>query len=848
MTVKQLISRWNADPTISSNIYARHTIPARNPASRSFPDSLHPAIVSALIEIGIEELYSHQALAWDNVQAGINIAVSTGTSSGKSLCYNLPILDRVLRDSKSRALYLFPTKALAQDQLKSIVTLTQSIPQKDSSNLPSFAVYDGDTPRNSRPLIRTNARIIISNPDMLHFGILPHHTAWEQFFSNLRFIVIDEIHTYRGVFGSHVANVIRRLKRITNFYGSSLQFILTSATIANPTELAENLVEESVTLLDSDGSSRGKQDIFIYNPPIVDQELGIRRSAIHESVRLADDLLVYDIQSIIFGRSRRTVELILSYLRQKGHSLGIESELGIRGYRSGYLPQERRAIESAIRSGQVKIVVATNALELGIDIGGMEAVILVGYPGTIAATLQQAGRAGRGDATSMAVLIATADPLDQYLALHPEYLFDRSPEQALINPDNLLILLAHIRCAAFELSFDTGENFGSVDAHIVLELLEFLTENQELHQSGARFFWMSDSYPAQSISLRSTTTQNITLKLTNDQKDSNLEDSITLGILDRVSAMWMTHPAAIYLHDGESYYVNELDLEKKIAWLDKIDTDHFTEPRRSTEVQLLDLVWNSKIKGGDKSYGEVNVISQVIGYRMIKWFTHEQIDIRELSLPPTEIETTAYWFSLSEATVNKLRDSELWLNDPNDYGTGWQLERDLARKRDGFTCQVCGASEENRSHDVHHKIPFRAFTNHKQANKPDNLVTLCPKCHRRAETRIQMRSGLAGTAYVFRHLAPLFLMCDSRDLGVHSDPKSRLSEGAPSIIIYDQIPAGIGLSQRLYEVHKELVGRALELVTSCSCPNGCPSCVGPLSEGGLGGKPETQALLKELSG
>jgi DEAD/DEAH box helicase domain-containing protein len=847
MVVKKLISRWNADPTISANIYARHTIPAKKPETSSIPESIHPAIVSALNEKGIIGLYSHQANAWDLVQAGDNIVVSTGTSSGKSLCYNLPIVDRVLRDSDLRALYLFPTKALAQDQLQALEFLAHSITQEVVTNPPSFAVYDGDTPRNSRPIIRTNASIIISNPDMLHYGILPHHTAWEQFFSNLKFIVIDEIHIYRGVFGSHVANIIRRLKRITKFYDSSLQFILTSATIANPTEFAEHLVEEKVSLIDFDGSSRGKQDIFIYNPPIIDLELGIRRSAIHESVRLADDFLAYDIQSIIFGRSRRTVELILAYLRQKGQTLGVESEVEIRGYRSGYLPHQRRAIERGIRRGEVKVVVATNALELGIDIGGMEAVILVGYPGTIAATLQQAGRAGRGEAASIAVLVTTADPLDQYLALHPEYLFDRSPEQALINPDNLIILLAHIQCAAFELNFDTGENFGTVDAQIVQEFLDILTENRELHKSGERYFWMADSYPAQNISLRSTTTQNVTLQV-HDHKNSSSEESTTLGILDRVSAMWMTHPNAIYLHEGESYYVNELDLENNIAWLDKTETDYFTEPRRSTDVHLLDRLWNSDVIGGKKSYGEVNVISQVIGFRMLKWFTHQQIDIRELSLPPTEIETTAYWLSLSENTVNKLRNSELWLNDPNDYGLDWQIQRDLSRERDGFICQGCGAPEANRAHDVHHIIPFRTFTNHKHANQIDNLVTLCPKCHRRAETSIRVRSGLAGAAYVFRHLAPLFLMCDRRDLGVHSDPKSRLSEGAPSIIIYDQIPAGIGLSQRLYEVHKELVGRALELVTFCKCPNGCPSCVGPLSEGGQGGKPETRALLKELSG
>jgi len=867
MSTKKLISRWNADPTIASNIYAKHSFPARASDTRPFPSTLHPAIVNALKRNGIEALYSHQLVAWDCMENLQSIVVATGTSSGKSLCYNIPIVDRFLNDPSMRALYLFPTKALAQDQAQILSNLTDQISNElitedshnhlhDSPELSRghlgepnpISVYDGDTPTKSRPLIRSNARIILTNPDMLHYGILPQHTFWDTYFSNLNYIVIDEIHTYRGVFGSHVANVIRRLKRITNFYGGKLQFILTSATIANPVELAERLIEESVILLDTDGSSRGDQEFIIYNPPIVNQELGLRRSAIHESIRLADDLLAYDIQSIIFGRSRRTIELILSYLRDKGHASDMKNQEFIRGYRSGYLPGQRRAIEQGIREGVVKVVVATNALELGIDIGGMGAVLMVGYPGTIAATLQQAGRAGRGEKSSLAILVATADPLDQFLALHPEFIFERAPEQALIDPDNLLILLAHIKCAAFELSFEHGENFGLAEPQVVQEILEFLTHNGELHESGERYFWMVDQSPAQAISLRSTTTDNVTLQIAVDQLNDNSSRSNTIGVLDKISAMWMAHPNAIYLHEGEPYLVSELDLENNIAWLSKTDSDYFTEPRRSTEIQLLQQISESSVRGAVKSYGEVKVTSQVIGYRLIKWFSHEQIDIRELSLPPTELETTAYWLSLSETTVEMLRESELWKNDPNDYGPEWNKKRQQVRARDGYRCQICGAQEAKRSFDVHHKIPFRMSQIRHQANALENLITLCPRCHRRVERNVRVRSGLAGVAYVFGHLAPLFLMCDIRDIGVHADPNSPLANGNPAIILYDQIPAGIGLSQKLYEFHEQLIGRAVDLVAACNCPNGCPSCVGPGGEHGQGGKIEALAILQELIG
>jgi DEAD/DEAH box helicase domain-containing protein len=500
----------------------------------------------------------------------------------------------------------------------------------------------------------------------------------------------------------------------------------------------------------------------------------------------------------------------------------------------------RREIERGLRGGEVRAVVATNALELGIDIGGMGASILSGYPGTIAATWQQAGRAGRGSDASLAVLVATANPLDQFLAKHPDYFFDRSPEQALINPDNLLILLAHLRCAVFELPFRSGEAFGKVSAEQLSEFLEFLYEEGQIHRSGDKYFWMSDRYPAESISLRSASPQRVLLQIPDE------DTWITIGEVDTESATWMVHPEAIYMHEAQTYLVESLDLDLHQARMRPVDVDYYTEPRSEMTVQLLEIYEEAKIPGGIKTLGEINVTTQTIGFRRIRWFTHEQLGIGDLTLPPTELQTTGYWTALSEETVASLRERGLWTNDPNQYGPNWEVQKAQVRSRDGYRCQVCGIAEEGRAHDVHHKIPFRTFSSYEQANLLHNLVTLCPACHRRVETAVRMRSGLSGVSYAIENLAPFFLMCDTRDLGVHSDPSSPLAEGRPAIVIFDRVPAGIGFSQRLFEIHAELIRQAYELVFRCECTDGCPSCVGPAGENGVGGKQEALALLSEL--
>jgi len=818
-----LLSAWRTSPEIHSQITAWHTLPARPAQWVDFPPALHSALTDSLRERGITALYIHQARAWELAQAQQNFVVVTGTASGKTFCYTLPVLDRMLHDPNARALFLFPTKALAQDQ---VASLTEFFPRF------AIATYDGDTPTNARSQIRAQARIVVSNPDMLHTGILPHHTLWAEFFQHLQFVVLDEMHAYRGVFGSHVANVLRRLKRVAQVYGATPQFILTSATIANPSELAERLIEEEVALVEGDGSSKGEKHFLIYNPPVVNRGLGIRRSALLESTRLAQALLAHDIQTILFARSRRTVELILKYLSNTPSTSG-----QVRGYRSGYLPNERREIERGLRSGAVRAVVATNALELGIDIGGLGAAVLVGYPGTIAATWQQAGRAGRKEEASLAVLVTSADPLDQFLAHHPDYFFERSPEQALIDPNNLLILLQHLRCAAFEVPFESGDAFGRVDASQVAEFLHVLGGQGVLHRSGDKFFWMADQYPAEGTSLRSASADTVVLECEGE----------TIGAVDLASASWMVHPGAIYLHEARTFAVDELDLAHHLARLRAIEVDYYTEPRHETTVQLLDRFAEESALGATKVHGEIAVTTQVVGYRKVRWFTHENLGEGVVSLPPSELHTTAYWLALNETTVDALRTQGLWSNDPNDYGPNWNSQRERARARDHYRCQNCGAPEEGRAHAVHHKIPFRTFSSYEAANDLENLVTLCVTCHGRAETAVRLRSGLAGLSYVLGHLAPLFLMCDARDLGVHSDPRSPLADGRPAVVIYDMIPAGIGLSEKLFELHAELVLRARDLVSECECNDGCPSCVGPGGENGAGGKRETLALLKAIT-
>jgi DEAD/DEAH box helicase domain-containing protein len=875
MTLASLLTRWKTDPATAPNFAAWRTLPP-HPADLVPLPPLPDPLPATLKRRGIHALYSHQFAAFASARRGENIVLATSTASGKTLAYTLPVLATLIENPQARALFLFPTKALTQDQLSVISDQLSVVDElRNTQHAIRSAIYDGDTPTSARAKIRQTANILLTNPDMLHTGILPHHTNWDEFFRNLKFIVIDELHTYRGVFGSHVANVIRRLKRVAAFHGSHPQFILTSATIGNPKELAEKLIEEPVTLIDRDGSSRGERHFLIFNPPIVDESIGLRKSSIQESIRLAGDLLDNAVQGVVFARSRRSVEIILKQLAESTQVDRYTGKQGntehatrntppaprtthhashIRGYRSGYLPSQRREIEKGLRDGSVRLVVATNALELGIDIGGLGAAILVGYAGSISSTWQQAGRAGRGEDAAVAVLVASPNPLDQFLAHHPEYFFGQSPEQALVNPDHLLILLEHLRCALFELPFKAGEGFGSLSAETVHEYLDVLVANQEAHASADKVFWMADAYPAANISLRSASPANVVLHTEDDPSTSLRAGSgpRVIGEVDLASAVWMVHPRAVYLHEGQQYFVQDLDLTRNIAALIPVGLDYYTEPLRETTIQVLSTIdeASSVLRPPSpvtKFWGELQVTTQVTGFRKRSWIGNENLGEEPLDLPPSDLQTTGYWLSISEATVTHLRETGNWSNDPNDYGPDWPKIRDRVRARDGFRCQMCGTLESGRQHDAHHKIPFRQFPSAEQAHRLDNLITLCPSCHRKAEQNVRMRSGLAGLGFVLSQLAPLFLMCDPGDLGLHTDAAGSVF-GAPSIALYDQVPAGIGFSQKLFELHDELLARALELVTECPCEDGCPSCVGPAGENGVGGKDESVEILKLLAG
>ena len=838
-----LLNIWKNEPTISENIVLWKKTAEKTGTYDLFPEQIDNLIQVVLESKGITSLYSHQVEAFNLVQNGKNVVIATGTASGKTLCFTLPILNDVLQNPNNTALFVYPTKALANDQRTNFSDLLESLllaAGNDNRTIPTInaEIYDGDTPSHKRKYIRQKARWILTNPDMLHTSILPHHTLWQQYFQSLKFIVFDELHIYRGVFGSHVANVIRRLNRILSFYGATPQFIFCSATISNPKELAEKICGKKVELIDQDGAPNGEKNFIIYNPPIIDQKLGVRKSLTSESNRLGLDLLASSIQTIFFARSRRTVEIVLTALRQLSH----QQKDAIRGYRSGYLPKERREIENGLRNGSISAVIATNALELGIDIGGIEAVILMGYPGTIAATRQQSGRAGRKRSSSLALFITSSEPLDQYLAHHPDYIFENSPEQALINPDNPFILLQHIRCASFELPFSENDSFGDLNSPDLAAFLQYLVEEGIIRFSGSKYYWVADQYPASTISLRTVTNQSITL-IADDNGNRK-----TIGMVDYASALWMVHPHAIYLHEGISYQVTSLDLEKQTAFLENMELDYFTEPLRETTIEKVNEYEQQEVIGGDIHFGEIIVHSRVVGYKKIKWYTNEVLSTHSLDMPQNTLQTTAYWLILSDTLISDLQEQNSWNSAPNQYGENWNTQRNLARKRDDYTCQLCGAKETDRAHDVHHMTPFRTFNSFQEANQLKNLITLCHTCHKKVESVVRVKTSLGGLAYILKNLSPLFLMCDVNDLGVFTDPQNKIADGKPVIVLYDQYQGGIGLSNKIFSLHKEIMQKSLELVKECSCNDGCPSCLGPAGENGSGSKRETIALLEGLNG
>ena len=879
MTLPDVLSNFRQDPAFMRCVTAWKRIPVRPACVANWPAGLDPRLVAATHNRGIEQPYTHQTQAVEAALTGQHVVLSTSTASGKTLAYNLPVLHTLLNDPAACALYLFPTKALAHDQISNL--------QSQISNLQSpisVRPYDGDTPSAHRPAIRREARLLVTNPDMLHTGILPHHTRWARLFSNLRYVVLDELHTYRGIFGGHVANVLRRLRRVCHFYGSAPRFLCASATIANPRELAERLIEAPITLVDDDGAPQGEKHFVLYNPPLVDQQLGIRRSAALAAKDIAARFLQADVQTIIFARARLTTEVLLGYLRDSVAAAGGDPR-AVQGYRGGYLPGERRGIERGLRDGKVHGVVATNALELGVDIGQLSACVMTGYPGTIASTWQQAGRAGRRVGLSVAVLVASALPLDQYLITHPRYFFGRPVEQALLDPDNLAVLANHLACAAFELPFEAGESFGNFgDAGAVLDVL---AEEGVLHQHTGRYTWIGEGYPAGRLSLRTSTPDNVVIQDVSDGASTGLSAGAStgpvlskaewlsagppqvIGQMDRPSAPVLIHEGAVYLHGGTTYVVESLDWEGGIAQVRAAELDYYTRASSTTDVCIVEEYSPRPLapsspgredketrKQGDtvRGYGEVLVSTRATGYRKIKRYTHEVLAWAPIDLPEQELRTIGYWLALSEELTTRLQAAGV-LPPPADYGPNWPAQRDGARARDGYRCCQCGTPErERRQHDVHHITPFRAFGYvpgvndlYKLANRLENLVTLCPACHRRVERTRGARGALSGLAYLLRNLAPLHLMCDPGDLG--SAVQSRAPEtGLPTITLYDRAPGGAGLSARLYELHDELLEAALDMVRRCQCADGCPGCVGPAGDAEPGTKALTRQLLEAIVG
>jgi DEAD/DEAH box helicase domain-containing protein len=773
------------------HVTAIRRLPALEGRFAPYPQNLDARLRQALESRGIAQLYTHQAAAIDHALGGRHVVVTTPTASGKTLCYNAPVLNAVLQDAASRALYLFPTKALAQDQLAELQGMCEALATADAGHI-GVSTYDGDTPQDARRTIRARAHLVLSNPDMLHAGILPHHPRWAKLFENLRFVVIDELHAYRGVFGSHLCNVLRRLSRVCRHYGSDPIFICSSATIANPRELAERLTERPFQLVSESGAPRGEKFFLFVNPPVVNRQLGIRRSYLSETRRIASEFLKRNLQLIVFAQSRLATEILTTYLKDDFDGIpGAPSR--IRGYRGGYLPNRRREIERGLRDGAVRAVVSTNALELGIDIGALDVCVMAGYPGTIAATWQRAGRAGRRSGRSAALMVASSAPLDQFVVRNPSYFFDASPERALIDPDNLHILVDHVKCAAFELPFSGAEHFGR---HDLREVLGVLGEQGLVHESHARgdadgssdattWTWTNESYPADAVSLRSVSSDNFVVV------DATAEPRV-IAETDFTSGPATLHEKAIYMIEGKLFQVERLDFEGRKAFVREIDCDYYTDAITYTRVTVLDTfedtkdpkdTKDTKVTKGSKgtrdsnlsadaeintprAHGEVRVVSRVVGFKKIKFYTNENVGSGELDLPEQQMHTTSYWLTVPAHLMSQL--------------------------------------------------PFASD---------------------------DRRDGVVALAFAMRQVAQLLLMCDSHDVRISIDTEQ---PSEPRVFVYDNYPGGIGFSAPLFRMHAELLEGTRRLIAQCECESGCPGCVGPIGNTGPQAKAAALKILDLL--
>lgn len=750
MNLPQILEDFKSDRSIRENITHWEVIPAREGIYAEFPEYIDDRLTIVLGQRGVRKLYSHQRAAVDSIHQGNDTVIVTPTASGKTLCYNLPVLDAIMKNPSCRALYLFPTKALSQDQLAELMELVNKL----DVDIKTYT-FDGDTPQTARRLIRSAGHIVVTNPDMLHAGILPHHTKWIKLFENLQYVVIDEIHHYRGIFGSHLANVIRRLKRICKFYGSNPLFICSSATIANPDELAERIVGRKVSLINENGAPSGEKHFIIYNPPVINRQLGIRKSSLNESLMLAERFISHRIQTIIFAQYRLQVEILLSYLREKFKE-PFGKNIKVSGYRGGYLPNQRREIEQGLRRGEIIGVVSTNALELGIDIGALDVSIICGYPGSISSVWQQAGRAGRRSGVSVTIFVANSSAINQFLAKHTSYLLKRTPEMGIIDPDNLIISANHIKCASFELPFRREEEFRPDGT---LEILNYLENQKVVRQTGGKYHWSSEIYPAQGVSLRSASPDNFVIL---NETDNNR----VIGEIDYYAAPIFLHPEAIYLHDANQYQVTSLDWEGKKAYVKEVAVDYYTDAETKSDLKVLSTADEKRSGDALICWGEVTVTMVTVLFKKVKFHTHENVGSGIITLPELELHTNAFWYAF-----------------PGDIRYRLNLE---------------------------------------------------------GET---FGGALRGLANILGKIAPLWVMCDPHDLRSISQVRSPFSE-LPTIYIYENIPDGVGYSEKLFNISDDLFRACLEQLENCPCQGGCPSCVGPEMEVGEMGKEGTKRLLE----
>ena len=735
-------------------------VPAREGRYAALPDELDARLKTALAGRGVTRLYSHQRQAWDAVRAGRHTVVVTPTASGKTLCYNLPVLQAALTD-KAKALYLFPTKALSQDQVAELMELNQA----GELGVRAFT-FDGDTPGDARKAVRTRGDIVVTNPDMLHQGVLPHHTKWAQFFENLRYVVIDEMHTYRGVFGSHVANVMRRLRRICRFYGSDPVFILSSATIANPAELAGGLIGDTVTAITESGAPAGEKQLLLWNPPVINADLGIRASARSQATRITRMAVKSGLKTILFAQSRLMVEVLTKYLKDVFDS-DPRKRPRVAAYRGGYLPTERRATEKRLRSGNLDCVISTSALELGVDIGALDVCVLNGYPGTIAGTWQRLGRAGRRERAALGVLVASSQPLDQYIVRNPEFFLGASPEHARIDPDQLLILLDHVRCAAFELPFRQGERFGGQDLE---ELLAYLEEQGVLHREADQWHWTEDSYPANSVSLRSVAEGNfVVIDITDGGKRVVAE-------VDYSSAAETIYQGAIYMVQAAPYQVEELDWEGRKAFVRQTRADYYTDAIDYTRLKILDSFERAPARRSESACGEVHLVRRIAGYKKIRYYTHENVGYGNINLPDQEMHTTAVWWQLR----------------PDELESAFPSRQEAL---DGFL----GAA-----YAMHHVAALVTMSEPHDLGRAvgDGDATWFATVGANGRGRMRTFDG-----------------------EMHPDHAARFK---PALFLYDNYPGGVGLSTPLFEQRAAVVRDARDLVAACDCQHGCPACIGPI--------------------